>query len=1750
MKTQLQSLAARTLAYSLALSIAAQPAFAAPVAISSTPLATSGGSSILANLLFVLDDSGSMNYDYLPDNVNATRQCMTRSSGSDDCNRGDTPYEAGGQNGSNGAAYDPNFHYKPALNPDATNVLGSIDLTAVPNDAFGAQSTSNTNVTNGITEARFCNSNNVCKRNGAVDANPATTLVSGTDGFGTAHPAGRFPYRTNPANASTAVFGLPEMMSMGTFTRSGTTVTVTTLGPHEMVNGDQIYVDHSNNSFDVTCNAPVAVTSTSATSFTYGVSGSGTINASAGTYRKCVASNANGFVRAGNVVTVSSNAHGLVTNDRLTTFVSGGNAMNVSNVSVTVVNADSFTYTTGTSGAIAATTGRWVRVGLYNDRNTTSSAAPAAYTITPVEYCADANLTNCVEVAPGNTPPAGFTNPAYVRFCRTQEQALSPGAISDPTGTPRCRGKYVEAGSADGNTWRWARYGLFNRTTIHSSIASYTRSNNRSDCAGAPSCTYDEEIANYARWFTYYRTRMQMMKTAAGRAFQPFVSDPTASPTAIPDKLRVGFITINPYYPNDGNAWSGTISDPAAKYLKVSNFSTAHATDWYKKFYEQKPAHGTPLREALSRAGWIFAGKLNTGITNNIPNADDPVQAACQRNFALLTTDGYWNGNNGVDIAQNAIDNADNRDPTIDAPYAAVSVDRTTTGTFDGGIGSSEVTATPTTVNQEVICQGNNQTNFTGAPQTNCGCAVTEHRVMRRTHLQTATVTTQDGKQTGSSTSNDYTFTPTTACIEGNWAQSEQPKTVTQILRCIDGGGSDNNPVTFDDGASRSCNFCSSSRRRVLIRQVRPATQTVVTTDGVQTSSTTAFTPATPITYSYSRDGSNWNTTVPSDSSGCTDNNLNGFSGTNSANNGGSTVTGSGAGTPVAVTLTPNPSAPVVGTVSTTTVGGGYPDTLADVAMYYYRTDLRGGKDFKGNATGPATSPSADPSGSDVSDNVVPAKSGAKNFAVHQHMITFSVGMVDGLMRFQPDYENSTTGDFANIKNGTDGACFWSSGICNWPKPERDEASALDDLWHAAVNGRGQYFLAKDVDGLSAGIQSTLNAVNAQVAAAAASATSSPNITQTNNQIFSTTYETITWSGKVFAQTIDPNTGNVNPAIQWHADELLLAKVGPTSDTRALYTFDSAATGKVKPFEWGSLTTDEQDFFIKRCSIGTPLTQCASLTGASLDTAEDGKSLVEYLRGQTGNEGAIFRDRTFIDPATNAVVQTVLGDTISAKPAYVRESTFSYGGSYTPFAVDTLSRAPRVYVGANDGYLHAFDGDTGVEAWAYTPRFLMGGLYQLADTGYSTAHRYYVDGSPETGDVCVDAACAAKTDWRTILVGGVNGGGRGYYALDITNADTADPSDDVKALWEFCADAAICDVADPDLGLSYGNAVIGKRSSDGRWVVVVSSGLNNISPGSGRGFFFVLDAITGAILDKVGIGVGDTTNPAGLMKLSAFYDSALTDATFRYIYAGDQLGNVWRLDMGAPVTPPAVAPAPTVLKMATLLDDDGRAQPITTKLALTHIGNKRILYVGTGRYLGTPDLTDQGAGEPAWQQTLYAFIDKDADYGASLRANANMKARTLTAISPTERGIDDAAVDVDWTLNEGGWYLDFNPSFGTPPTEASPGEGVNVVDPRLVLGTLVVTTNAPASGGGSCAVGGSSFFYNFDFKTGQAVSSSPNGVVGISLGSTITVGVAVVQLPSGAIKAISTGADTTKTTSGVTIGASGAAVKRFSYRLR
>jgi len=1053
------------------------------------------------------------------------------------------------------------------------------------------------------------------------------------------------------------------------------------------------------------------------------------------------------------------------------------------------------------------------------------SGAPHYYTIVPKEHCSDANLTTCTLSA---TPTGAFTYPAPVRWCKTATSATNSAnataAVTGGGGSPpyHCQAKYD-------SDHKYPRYGLFKRVNIVSSVTSYPKSAARSDCSGS-TCSYSEELTNFSNWYTYYRTRMQMMKSAAGRAFYP-----------LDDRYRVGFITINP----------GSSSVSSDKYLKIDKFEGSHKESWYEKFYAQSPGGLTPLRQALSRVGRHYAGKTN-GI--NAGMTDDPIQYSCQKNFALLTTDGYWNSSAGQDLTGGSIGNQDNTDSTTDPKWSSRS-----NGTYDGGISSAT-------------------------------------------------------------------------------------------------------------------------------------------------------------------------------------------------------------------------------------------NTLADVALYYYKTDLR-----PSGSTGAL--------GTDVSENNV--RTTTKDFNAAQHMTTFTLGIIDGKMTYRSDYESDTssTNDFYRIKTGDNGCLFSSTTKCNWPSPTSGGMTAIDDLWHAAVNGRGLYYSARDPETLVGGLADALLNLEAEVGAASASATSSPNITPTDNAIFSSTYTTVEWSGEVVAQTIDTATGEVVPTIEWSAQAKLDSMVAGSSDSRTIYYPNDSGT--LTSFTFSSMSTAEKAFFKDKCSPAA-LSQCPTLSTANLAIANDGANMVNFLRGQTQHEGGAFRNR-----------EHALGDTVNAKPVFVRQPMWGFADEVSPtyaeFQIDNEDRQGVLYIAANDGMLHAFNGDSGAEMWAYVPRMLLPDLYKLAEDNYASMHRYYLDGSPEVMDVY------DGSDWRTILVGGLNSGGRGYYAVDITN-----PSNPV-ALWEFCSNAVLCSNNDADLGMSYGNPVITKRASDGAWVVLVTSGYNNVSPGDGKGYLYVLDALTGDVLEKVGTGEGSTTAPSGLGKIAGWADSFGIDNTTKYVYGGDLAGNVYRFDLTTSTS--------SVQRLATLVDDDGRPQSVTTKPELSLVEGHRMIHVGTGRYLGVSDLTDPAEWSPpstdAYQQTLYTFKDKGTDFG-DLRDD--LVEQTIEIVDEDTRTVSTESVDLAVTE---GWYVDFNPE------NDSPGERINI-DPQLILGTLVVVTNVPNDN--ACTVGGESWIYFFDYKSGQYVSTSPNQAVAQKLGNAITVGVVVFQLPSETKKGIATDAKGNKQSVDIPIGSGSINARRTSWR--
>lgn len=770
----------------------------------------------------------------------------------------------------------------------------------------------------------------------------------------------------------------------------------------------------------------------------------------------------------------------------------------------------------------------------------------------------------------------------------------------------------------------------------------------------------------------------------------------------------------------------------------------------------------------------------------------------------------------------------------------------------------------------------------------------------------------------------------------------------------------------------------------------------------------------------------------------------------------------------------------------------GSADTLADVAMYYYKTDLR-------------------TSGA-VEKNNVPTT--AKDTASHQHMVTFTLGLgLNGLMNYRADYETALIGDFAKIKNGDPSGCSWIAGRCNWPQAQENTPSAIDDLWHAAVNGRGRYFSARDPAKLQNGLVEALSSIKVMTGAAASSATSTPNITPTDNYIFSSTYRTGKWDGEVIAEQIDTITGAVIPGIVWSAGSQLNSRVNLATDTRKIMTFDSGSATKLKDFLYTNLSAQEKAFFDNKCAS---LPQCPPMTAADQARLNSGTNLVNWLRGQSGDSD-VYRAR-----------ENVLGDTVNSKPAFVGAPVMKYADVATPdypsFKTANASRQGMLYVAANDGMLHAFNADTGQELWAYVPRIVMSEMHKLAFSNYDTQHRYLVDGSP----VVMDVFFKSTNQWKTVLVSGLNSGGRGYFALDIT--DPLNP----KGLWEVCHDLSLCAENSDEIGFTFGDPIITKWAKDtNKWVAIVSSGYNNVSPGDGKGRIFVLDIETGKILDVRETDAGDATTPNGLAHLTGFAEDYTVDNTTKYVYGGDLLGNVWRVDMKDM----------KVERIAQLFDASSPPKPqsVTTRVEVTKFdAGFKVVYVGTGRLLGSSDLQDPATLVPpedrAFQQTIYGFKETGSNLGNLRAPTAKLVQQTISVVDATTRTISNNAVD--WST-QNGWYVDLNPS------NQSPGERVTI-DPQLLQGVLLVGTNEPNIE--PCSAGGNSFMYQFDYRTGSYVASAAAQVVGIKLSPAIVAGVVVYRLPSGQLKYSAIDVTGKKTVDGVAPGAGGPIGKRVSWR--
>lgn len=826
----------------------------------------------------------------------------------------------------------------------------------------------------------------------------------------------------------------------------------------------------------------------------------------------------------------------------------------------------------------------------------------------------------------------------------------------------------------------------------------------------------------------------------------------------------------------------------------------------------------------------------------------------------------------------------------------------------------------------------------------------------------------------------------------------------------------------------------------------------------------------------------------------------------------------------------PNPQTTTTVTTGTT---GGSSGSLADVAQYYYITDLR-----PNGSTGAL--------GLDVgTDNNVP-KTGTgpeDDKAPHQHMTTFTMGLgLSGTLAYDPNYRTQITGDFADLR----------TGVKNWPSPSQNDPTALDDLWHAAVNGRGQFFSASNADSVVQSLTAALSGVSARVASAAAAATSNLEPVAGDNFAYTASYTTQQWTGELEAKEIDLLTGTVGTTPVWSSQAKLNAKGKALCDTRTIKLFRSGATNNLVDFKWNTdscdvsgnpvgspvttLNASEQAYF--GASQMATLSQYPSMTDGTSGTVNQralavGAPIVNFIRGQRGNEGFVANSNNEFFRARAAI----LGDIVNAQPVFIKAPFATYDDlagntGYSTFKAANASRTPMLYVAANGGMLHAFyagssvsDPQGGEERWAFIPSMVLPNLYKLTDSNYANLHQYYVDGTPTASDVYDSVAGV----WKTILVGGLNRGGKGYYALDVT--DPANP----KALWEFKHGAACSPVAptsatltnsDCHLGYSYGNPVISKLA-DNRWVVFVSSGYNNVnSPtvsGDGEGYLYVLDAITGNMLWKISTHTGTPGNPSGLGKINNYVNDTTVDNRTVRVYGVDLQGNIWRFEVNG---------TPSATLLGTAKDASNQPQSITTRPFLAEVGSppSPFVFVGTGRYLGSTDLSDTQTqsvyaikdplgGTPAAPSSVTPVIPDLRSPGRQMRITTTGTTRSITCTA------NCSSTD--------GWYTDLPDS----------GERVNV-DIKLELGTLTVASNVPTSN--ACNIGGYSWINFFNSQNGDVVPGAAN--LGTKLSDSLAVGLNIVRLPDGRVVVISTTSDSAQVTREAPIAAGAPTGKRISWR--
>lgn len=691
--------------------------------------------------------------------------------------------------------------------------------------------------------------------------------------------------------------------------------------------------------------------------------------------------------------------------------------------------------------------------------------------------------------------------------------------------------------------------------------------------------------------------------------------------------------------------------------------------------------------------------------------------------------------------------------------------------------------------------------------------------------------------------------------------------------------------------------------------------------------------------------------------------------------------------------------------------------TLADVAMHYWKTDLR-----------------------TTLDNDVPVT--PNDPAFWQHMTTFTVGLGFDPVGIEP---SGTT--VSDIFGWADSGGSVPTDFA-WPTPKSDSKYNVADLAHAGLNGHGGFFSAKNPKAFEQGIASALAATSARLGAGNASAVDSSTLTAGSSLSFTATYYTSQWTGQLVAKQADASGSYTVP--YWDAAAEL-----PSYDKRNIKT-----TTLVKQ---GNSNTATAIAFTAANASKFP----ASLADAGIaNTTVPVASMINYLSGDTEydttNPGGTLRAR-----------KSLIGDIVHSSPIYVPAPsatafsgrTFDGSQYYSQFVTDNVGREPVVFVAANDGMLHAFavnaftDSNTGIsysagqELYAFLPGALLRqtgdasigrlanpqyGIANKADGTETVPHQYYNDGELTVANAYINKS------WHTVLVGTTGlGQARAVYALDVT-----DPSG-ITLLWERAADDG--DTNSDYIGQMTGKPIIAEvpnGNNQSEWVVLMGNGANSANGTAG---LLQFDLETGDLK------VYDTDKAATSNALAApaVWQASSADNLSTDAYAGDLLGNVWHFTLSGGTSNGSGSPV-YVAK-----DANSKLQPITAGMAVAYNPNdgSRWIFFGTGKYQTAGDVN---TSDP---QTWYGLRVYSATTSAltvtNLMDRTNLMQRTIVAQQQTANGsISRATSTATATENmqtKAGWYLDLAYPAGTT-------NGERIINPSQIIGGyLFVSTLIPSA---------------------------------------------------------------------------------------